>query len=56
VLLTAAFRLPVAVGVKVTVMLQAPLGGTDAPQLSFSTKSVLFSPVTLIDVIVSCVR
>jgi hypothetical protein len=52
-MLTAAVLVPVAEGVKVTVMLQVPLGGTDVPQLSFSAKSPLFGPVTLIDVIVS---
>jgi hypothetical protein len=32
VMFTAAFRVPVAVGVKATVILQVPLGGTDVPQ------------------------
>ena len=52
VMLTAAVRMPVEEGVRVTVMLQPPPAGTDVPQLLVSAKSPLFGPVTLIDVIV----
>ena len=45
-MVTAAFRVPVAVGVKVTLMWQLPNGGTDVPQLFVSAKSPLFGPVT----------
>jgi hypothetical protein len=51
-MLTAAVRVPVAEGVKVTVILQLPPTGTGVPQLSVSEKSLLFGPVILIDVIV----
>ena len=48
-MLTAAFRLPGAAGVNVTLMLQLPPAGTEVPQLSRSAKSILFDPVTMID-------
>src|ERR1700677_332818 len=51
-MLTSALRVPEAAGVKVTLILQVSPGGTDVPQLSFSEKSALFAPVTLIDVMV----
>ena len=53
VMLTAAVLVPVAEGVKVTVMSQLPPAGTDVPQLFVSAKFPLFVPVTLMDVIVS---
>src|ERR1022692_4166471 len=48
-MLTAAVRVPVEEGVKVTVMLQLPPTGRDVPQLLVWTKSLLFDPVTSID-------
>ena len=52
VTLTVPVRVPVAEGLNVTVILQLPLGGTDV-QLLVWAKSLLFGPLTLIDVIVS---
>ena len=49
-MLTAAFRVPVADGVKVTLILQLPFGGTDVGQLLVSAKSPLSAPVRPIDV------
>ena len=45
VIVTCPVRAPATVGVKATEMLQLPLGGTEVPQLLFSAKSPLFSPV-----------
>ena len=52
VMMTAAVRVPVVEGLKVTVMLQLPSGATDLPQLFVSAKFRLFAPVTLMDAIV----
>lgn len=46
VMVTAAFLVPVAVGVKVTLIWQLPYAGTDVPQLLVWAKSPLFGPVT----------
>jgi hypothetical protein len=51
-MLTAAVLVPVALGVKVTEMLQLPPAGTDAPHVLVSANSLLFGPVTLMDVMV----
>ena len=53
VTLTAALRFPVAKGVKVTLILQVPFGGSDEGQLLVWPKSVLFAPIISIDVMVS---
>ena len=42
---TVALRAPVAVGIKVTVMMQLCFGSTDVPQLLVCAKSVGFVPV-----------
>src|ERR1035437_3940002 len=52
VIVTLPVRVPSAVGVKVTEMLQLPPAGTDVPQLLVSAKSPPFAPVTLMDVMV----
>jgi hypothetical protein len=52
-MLTAALRVPVAVGVKVTLMLQLLYGDRDEGQLLVWPKSLLFVPVIWIDVMVS---
>jgi|HubBroStandDraft_1064217.scaffolds.fasta_scaffold16672_1 hypothetical protein len=46
VMVTAAFRFPPAVGVKVTVMVQLVVEGSELGQLLVSAKSLLFGPVT----------
>jgi hypothetical protein len=53
VMLTAALRLPVADGVKVTLMLQLPPTETDVTQLLISAKSPLLAPVILRAVMVN---
>ena len=52
VMVTEAARLPVAVGAKVTLMLQLPPATTELPQLLDSLKSPLFAPVTAMLVMV----
>jgi hypothetical protein len=52
VMLTEAVRLPVAVGAKVTLILQLPPAGTELPQLLDSLKSPAFVPVTAMPVMV----
>jgi hypothetical protein len=47
-MLSAAFREPVAVGLNVTVIVQLALAAMLVPQVSFSEKSPAFVPVTLI--------
>src|ERR1017187_2325423 len=51
-MLTAAVRVPVADGVKATMMVQVPPAGRDVPQLLVWAKSLLLGPVMLNDVIV----
>lgn len=47
VMVTAPVRVPVAVGVNVTLMVQLPLlAATELPQLLLCAKSPLFAPVT----------
>ena len=47
VIVTDAVRVPVAVGLKVTLIVQLPLfPATELPQLLLCTKSPLFAPVT----------
>jgi len=53
VMLTAAVRVPVAEGLKVTVMLQLLRAATDVPQLFVSAKSPVLAPVTPMDLIIS---
>ena len=55
VTLTAAFRVPVVLGLKVTLIWQLLFGGSDEGQLFFSPKSPLFVPVIWIDVMVSLI-
>ena len=52
-MLTAAFLVPVAVGVNVTLIWQLPFGGTELGQLLVWAKSLLLVPVIPIEVIVS---
>src|SRR5690349_3539080 len=49
-----AVRVPAAVGVKVTLMVQPALGATAAGQLLLCPKSVLLAPVTAMPVMFSC--
>lgn len=51
-IVTEAVRPPMAVGAKVTVMLQLPPAGTEPPQLLDSLKSPAFGPVTVMLVMV----
>jgi hypothetical protein len=53
VTLTAALRLPVAIGVKVTLIVQLLFGCSDDGQLLVCPKSPLSAPVIWIDVMVS---
>src|SRR5208283_1197395 len=52
VMLTAAFRVPLVVGVKVTLIWQLPFGATELGQLLLWAKSPLFVPVIWMDVMV----
>jgi hypothetical protein len=54
-MLTEAVRVPVAVGVKVTLMMQLPAGATLDPQLLVCAKSPGFVPVRLMLVMLSAV-
>jgi hypothetical protein len=49
--LTFPFLLPVALGVKVTLIWQLPFGGTEPGQLLVWAKAPLLAPVIPIDVI-----
>ena len=48
-IVTEAVLLPSAVGVKVTLMLQVPLGARDEPHVLFSPKSPTLAPATLME-------
>ena len=50
----APLRVPVAVGVKVTMIVQLPPAATELPQVLFWAKSPPFVPVTAIELIVNC--
>lgn len=53
VIVSVAERLPVAVGVKVTVIVQLPPAATELPQVLFCPKSPGFVPVNPMLLIVS---
>jgi hypothetical protein len=55
VMLMSAIRVPAAVGVKVTLIVQLPPGGTDVSHVLISAKSPLLVPVIWIEVIVSAI-
>ena len=52
-MLSKAFRLPVAVGVKVTLMVQLPPAATEVPQLLLCAKSPALLPVSEMPLIVN---
>src|SRR5260221_83812 len=54
-MLTPAFRVPVALGLNVTVIVQLALAAMLVPQVLVSKKSALFRPVRLIPVKFNCV-